>query len=96
VRRLTYAELHAECSVLPMRQRWHQQGDRVAVYMGMTRSLPLPCWRARGSARFIRHLRWLAATPSPTVNDQAVSPFSPGLELRPGNEIQLKRTVDEA
>jgi len=52
VRRLTYAELHAEVQKFAnaLKSLGIQKGDRVAVYMGMTPELASRCWPARASA----------------------------------------------
>jgi hypothetical protein len=56
VRRLTFAELHAQVQRFAnvLKGLGVKKGDRVAIYMGMCRSWRLRCWRARGSARCIR------------------------------------------
>ena len=56
VRRLTYAELHAQVQRFAnvLKTQGVKKGDRVAIYMGMARSWRLRCWRARASARCTR------------------------------------------
>jgi len=77
-------------------RRWHQQGDRVAVLHGMTRSLPLPSG-VRAIARFILSSRWLCRNAIATGQRLKLCPIlTQDSSYRRGNEIQLKRTVDEA
>ena len=56
VRTLTYQQLHAEVQKFAnvLKSLGIKSGDRVAIYMGMCPELPLPCWRARASERYIR------------------------------------------
>ncbi|MGA7342010.1 MAG: acetate--CoA ligase [Terracidiphilus sp.] len=101
VRRLTYAELHAEVQKFSnaLRSLGIQKGDRVAVYMGMTPELAialLACARI-GAIHSVIFGGFAANAIADRVNDSGcVAILTQDSSYRRGNEIQLKRTVDEA
>jgi acetyl-CoA synthetase len=101
VRRLTYAELHAEVQKFAnaLKALGIQKGDRVAVYMGMTPELAialLACARI-GAVHSVIFGGFAANAIADRVNDSAcVAILTQDSSYRRGNEIQLKRTVDEA
>jgi acetyl-CoA synthetase len=101
VRRLTYAELHAEVQKFAnsLKSLGIKKGDRVAVYMGMTPELAialLACARI-GAIHSVIFGGFAAAAIADRVNDSScVAILTQDSSYRRGNEIQLKRTVDEA
>ena len=101
VRRLTYAELHAEVQKFAngLKALGIKKGDRVAVYMGMTPELAialLACARI-GAVHSVIFGGFAANAIADRVNDSAcVAILTQDASYRRGNEIQLKRTVDEA
>jgi acetyl-CoA synthetase len=101
VRRLTYAELHAEVQRFAnaLKALGIKKGDRVAVYMGMTPELAialLACARI-GAVHSVIFGGFAANAIADRVNDSAcVAILTQDSSYRRGNEIQLKRTVDEA
>ena len=101
VRRLTYAELHVEVQKFAnaLKSLGIQKGDRVAVYMGMTPELAialLACARI-GAVHSVIFGGFAANAIADRVNDSAcVAILTQDTSYRRGNEIQLKRTVDEA
>ena len=76
-----------------------KKGDRVAVYMGMTPELAialLACARI-GAVHSVIFGGFAANAIADRVNDSAcVAIITQDTSYRRGNEIQLKRTVDEA
>ena len=101
IRRLTYAELHAEVQRFAnaLKSLGIQKGDRVAVYMGMTPELAialLACARI-GAVHSVIFGGFAANAIADRVNDSGcVAILTQDTSYRRGNEIQLKRTVDEA
>ena len=101
VRRLTYAELYAEVQRFAnaLKALGIKKGDRVAVYMGMTPELAialLACARI-GAIHSVIFGGFAANAIADSVNDSAcVAILTQDSSYRRGNEIQLKRTVDEA
>ena len=101
VRRLTYAELHVEVQKFAnaLLSLGIQKGDRVAVYMGMCPELAialLACARI-GAIHSVIFGGFAATAIADRVNDSAcVAILTQDTSYRRGNEIQLKRTVDEA
>ncbi|HLI03280.1 MAG TPA: acetate--CoA ligase [Terracidiphilus sp.] len=101
VRRLTYAELHAEVQRFAnaLKSLGINKGDRVAIYMGMTPELAialLACARI-GAIHSVIFGGFAAHAISDRVNDSGcVAILTQDSSYRRGNEIQLKRTVDEA
>jgi acetyl-CoA synthetase len=101
VRRLTYAELLVEVQKFAnvLKGLGIQKGDRVAVYMGMTPELAialLACARI-GAVHSVIFGGFAANAIADRVNDSAcVAILTQDTSYRRGNEIQLKRTVDEA
>ena len=101
IRRLTYAELHAEVQKFAnaLLSLGIKKGDRVAVYMGMTPELAialLACARI-GAVHSVIFGGFAATAIADRVNDSAcVAILTQDSSYRRGNEIQLKRTVDEA
>jgi acetyl-CoA synthetase len=101
IRRLTYAELHAEVQRFAnaLKSLGIRKGDRVAVYMGMTPELAialLACARI-GVIHSVIFGGFAANAIADRVNDSAcVAILTQDSSYRRGNEIQLKRTVDEA
>ena len=101
VRRLTYAELHAEVQKFAnaLKALGIRKGDRVAVYMGMTPELAialLACARI-GAVHSVIFGGFAANAIADRVNDSScVAIITQDSSYRRGNEIQLKRTVDEA
>jgi acetyl-CoA synthetase len=101
VRRLTYAELHAEVQKFAnaLKSLGIRKGDRVAVYMGMTPELAialLACARI-GAIHSVIFGGFAANAIADRVNDSScVAILTQDSSYRRGNEIQLKRTVDEA
>src|SRR5215469_14296004 len=101
IRRLTYAELHVEVQKFAnaLKSLGIQKGDRVAVYMGMTPELAialLACARI-GAVHSVIFGGFAAHAIADRVNDSScVAILTQDSSFRRGNEIQLKRTVDEA
>ncbi|HZL49337.1 MAG TPA: acetate--CoA ligase [Terracidiphilus sp.] len=101
VRRLTYAELHVEVQKFAnaLKSLGIKKGDRIAVYMGMTPELAialLACARI-GAVHSVIFGGFAANAIADRVNDSScVAILTQDSSFRRGNEIQLKRTVDEA
>jgi acetyl-CoA synthetase len=101
IRRLTYAELHAEVQRFAnaLKSLGIKKGDRVAIYMGMTPELAialLACARI-GAIHSVIFGGFAAHAISDRVNDSGcVAILTQDTSYRRGNEVQLKRTVDEA
>ncbi len=101
VRRLTYAELHAEVQKLAnaLKGLGIKKGDRVAIYMGMTPELAmalLACARI-GAIHSVIFGGFAANAIADRVNDAGcVAILTQDGGYRRGNEIKLKHTVDEA
>ena len=101
VRRLTYAELHAEVQKFAnvLKSLGIQKGDRVAVYMGMTPELAialLACARI-GAIHSVIFGGFAANAIADRVNDSScVAILTQDASYRRGNVIPLKRIVDEA
>ena len=101
IRRFTYAELHAEVMKVAnaLKSLGIQKGDRVAVYMGMSPELAialLACSRI-GAVHSVIFGGFAATAIADRVNDSScVAILTQDTSFRRGNEIQLKRTVDEA
>ena len=101
IRRFTYAELHAEVQKFAnsLKTLGIRKGDRVAVYMGMTPELAialLACARI-GAIHSVIFGGFAANAIADRVNDSScVAILTQDSSYRRGNEIQLKRTVDEA
>ncbi len=101
IRRLTYAELHVEVQKFAnaLKSSGIKKGDRVAVYMGMTPELAialLACARI-GAVHSVIFGGFAANAIADRVNDSGcVAIITQDTSYRRGNEIKLKRTVDEA
>src|SRR5262249_15880131 len=101
VRRLTYAELHDEVQRFAsgLKALGIHKGDRVAIYMGMTPELAvalLACARI-GAIHSVIFGGFAANAIADRVNDAGcVAVITQDTAWRRGNEIPLKRTVDEA
>ncbi len=101
VRRLTYAELLAEVQKVAsaLKSLGIQKGDRVAIYMGMTPELAialLACARI-GAIHSVIFGGFAAAAIADRVNDAGcIAILTQDSSYRRGNEVPLKRTVDEA
>ncbi len=101
VRRLTYGELHAQVQRLAsgLKALGIRKGDRVAIYMGMTPELAialLACARI-GAIHSVIFGGFAANAIADRVNDAGcVAVITQDSSYRRGNEIPLKRTVDEA
>jgi acetyl-CoA synthetase len=101
IRRLTFAELHVEVQKFAnaLKTLGIKKGDRVAVYMGMTPELAialLACARI-GAIHSVIFGGFAANAIADRVNDSScVAILTQDSSYRRGNEIQLKRTVDEA
>src|SRR5579875_1105292 len=101
VRRLTFAELHIEVQRFAnaLKALGIKKGDRIAIYMGMTPELAialLACARI-GAIHSVIFGGFAAHAISDRVNDSGcVAILTQDSSYRRGNEIQLKRTVDEA
>src|ERR1035437_945158 len=101
VRRLTFAELHIEVQRFAnaLKALGIRKGDRVAVYMGMTPELAialLACARI-GAIHSVIFGGFAANAIADRVNDSGcVAILTQDSSYRRGNEIQLKRTVNEA
>jgi acetyl-CoA synthetase len=100
-RRLTYAELHVEVQRFAnaLKSLGIVKGDRVAIYMGMTPELAialLACARI-GAVHSVIFGGFAANAIADRVNDSGcVAILTQDSSYRRGNEIPLKRTVDEA
>ena len=101
IRRLTYAELHAEVQRFAnaLKSLGIKKGDRVAVYMGMTPELAialLACARI-GAVHSVIFGGFASNAIADRVNDAGcVAILTQDTSYRRGNEIKLKQTVDEA
>jgi acetyl-CoA synthetase len=101
IRRLTYAELHAEVQRFAnaLKSLGIQKGDRVAIYMGMTPELAialLACARI-GAVHSVIFGGFAANAIADRVADAGcVAILTQDTSYRRGNEIKLKATVDEA
>jgi acetyl-CoA synthetase len=101
VRKLTYAELHAEVQKFAnaLKALGIKKGDRVAVYMGMTPELAialLACARI-GAIHSVIFGGFAATAIADRVNDSScVAILTQDSSYRRGTEIKLKQTVDEA
>jgi acetyl-CoA synthetase len=101
IRRLTYAELHAEVQKFAnaLKSLGIQKGDRVAVYMGMTPELAialLACARI-GAVHSVIFGGFAAHAIVDRVADSGcVAILTQDASYRRGNEVKLKATVDEA
>src|SRR6185437_3428793 len=101
VRTLTYGDLHAEVQKFAnaLKSLGIRKGDRIAVYMGMTPELAiaiLACARI-GAVHSVIFGGFAANAIADRVNDSGcVAIITQDTSYRRGNEIQLKRTVDEA
>ena len=101
IRRLTYAELHAEVQKFAnaLKSLGIQKGDRVAIYMGMTPELAialLACARI-GAVHSVIFGGFAANAIADRVDDSGcVAIITQDTSYRRGNEIKLKATVDEA
>src|SRR3974390_703097 len=100
IRRLTYAELHAEVQRFAngLKALGIRKGDRVAIYMGMTPELAialLACARI-GAIHSVIFGGFAANAIADRVNDAGcVAIITQDTSYRRGTEGQLKRTVDE-
>jgi acetyl-CoA synthetase len=101
IRRLAYAELHAEVQKLAsaLKSLGINKGDRVAIYMGMTPELAialLACARI-GAVHSVIFGGFAANAIADRVADcGCVAILTQDTSYRRGNEIKLKATVDEA
>ena len=101
IRRLTYAELHVEVQKFAnaLKSLGIKKGDRVAIYMGMTPELAialLACARI-GAIHSVIFGGFAAHAIADRVNDsECVAILTQDTSYRRGNEVPLKRTVDEA
>ena len=101
IRRFTYGELHTEVQKVAnaLKLLGIKKGDRVAIYMGMTPELAialLACARI-GAIHSVIFGGFAANAIVDRVNDaQCVAILTQDASYRRGNEIPLKRTVDEA
>jgi acetyl-CoA synthetase len=101
IRRMTYAELHIEVQKFAnaLKSLGIGKGDRVAIYMGMTPELAialLACARI-GAIHSVIFGGFAAHAIADRVNDSScIAIITQDTSYRRGNEIQLKRTVDEA
>jgi acetyl-CoA synthetase len=101
IRRMTYAELHAEVQRVAsaLKELGIKKGDRVAIYMGMTPELAialLACARI-GAIHSVIFGGFAANAIADRVNDAGcVAILTQDGSYRRGNEIALKKTVDEA
>jgi acetyl-CoA synthetase len=100
-RSMSYTELHAEVQRFAnaLKSLGIVKGDRVAIYMGMTPELAialLACARI-GAVHSVIFGGFAANAIADRVNDSGcVAILTQDSSYRRGNEIQLKRTVDEA
>ncbi len=101
VRRLTYAELHAQVQRFAnvLKGLGVKRGDRVAIYMGMSPELPiamLACARV-GAVHSVIFGGFAAHAIVDRVNDSAcVAILTQDVSYRRGGEVKLKAIVDEA
>ena len=101
IRRLTYSELLSEVQKLAnaLKSLGVQKGDRVAIYMGMTPELAvalLACSRI-GAVHSVIFGGFAATAIADRVNDAGcVAVLTQDSSYRRGNQVMLKRTVDEA
>ena len=101
IRRLTYSELLSEVQKLAnaLKSLGVQKGDRVAIYMGMTPELAvalLACARI-GAVHSVIFGGFAATAIADRVNDAGcVAVLTQDSSYRRGNQVMLKRTVDEA
>ncbi|HVC46594.1 MAG TPA: acetate--CoA ligase [Terracidiphilus sp.] len=101
IRRITYAELHAQVAqfAAALKGLGIRKGDRVAIYMGMVPELAialLACARI-GAVHSVIFGGFAANAIADRVNDSScVAILTQDTAYRRGNEIPLKRTVDEA
>ncbi len=101
VRRLSYAELHAEVqrAANALKSLGIGKGDRVAIYMGMVPELAialLACARI-GAVHSVIFGGFAANAIVDRVNDAGcVAVLTQDTSCRRGGEVQLKATVDEA
>jgi acetyl-CoA synthetase len=101
VRRLTFAELHAQIQRFAnvLKGLGVQRGDRVAIYMGMCPELViamLACTRI-GAVHSVIFGGFAAQAIVDRVNDSAcVALLTQDVSLRRGSEVKLKAIVDEA
>ncbi len=101
VRRLTYAELLQEVQRFAnaLKSLGIQKGDRVAIYMGMTPELAialLACARI-GAIHSVIFGGFAASAIADRVNDAGcIAILTQDSSYRRGNQVPLKRTVDEA
>jgi acetyl-CoA synthetase len=101
IRRLTYTELHAEVQRFAnsLKGLGIKKGDRVAIYMGMTPELAialLACARI-GAVHSVIFGGFAASAIADRVSDcSCAAIITQDTSYRRGNEIQLKKTVDEA
>ena len=101
IKKLTYAELHIEVQKFAnvLKSLGIKKGDRVAIYMGMTPELAialLACARI-GAIHSVIFGGFAAHAIADRVNDsQCVAILTQDSSYRRGNEVPLKKTVDEA
>jgi acetyl-CoA synthetase len=101
VRKLTYAELHAQVQKFAnvLENLGVKKGDRVAIYMGMSPELPiamLACARI-GAVHSVIFGGFAAHAIVDRVNDsQCVAIITQDVSYRRGSEVKLKAIVDEA
>jgi acetyl-CoA synthetase len=101
VRRLTYAELHADVQRFAnvLKGLGVRRGDRVAIYMGMCPELPiamLACARI-GAVHSVIFGGFAAQAIVDRVNDsQCVAILTQDVSYRRGGDVKLKAIVDEA
>jgi len=101
IRTLTYSELHYSVQQFAnaLKDLGIRKGDRVAVYMGMTPELAialLACARI-GAIHSVIFGGFAANAIADRVNDsQCVAILTQDTSYRRGNEVPLKKTVDEA
>jgi acetyl-CoA synthetase len=101
IRRLTYAELHVEVQKFAnaLKGLGIRKGDRVAIYMGMTPELAialLACARIGAIHSVIFGGFAATAIADRVVDAGCVAIITQDASYRRGNQIQLKRIVDEA
>src|SRR6266568_2219550 len=101
VRRLTYAELHAEVQRFAngLKALGIKKGDRVAIYMGMTPELAialLACARI-GAVHSVIFGGFAANALVDRMNDaECVALLTQDTSYRRGTEVKLKQVADEA
>jgi acetyl-CoA synthetase len=101
VRRLTYAQLLQEVQRFAnaLKSLGIQKGDRVAIYMGMTPELAialLACARI-GAIHSVIFGGFAASAIADRVNDAGcIAILTQDSSYRRGNQVPLKKTVDEA